>query len=82
MPIIKSEANDITRTKEKVQFDYRLCKRCKICKAVCPKGAIAEDEEGEPYLLHPELCNQCGLCELYCPDFAVTVEEKKDEVSS
>lgn len=61
---------------EKIHIFEAWCKRCNICIAFCPTGALVADKEGFPVLI-AEKCTQCGLCELRCPDFAITVNPKK-----
>jgi len=55
----------------KVVFFDQWCKRCGICAAFCPTKAIEEDEEGMPYLAHPDQCTLCGLCWMRCPELAI-----------
>jgi 2-oxoglutarate ferredoxin oxidoreductase subunit delta len=66
---------------EKVHVFEAWCKKCGICVAFCPTGALTSDANGLPVLTYPEKCTQCMLCELRCPDFAITVrkKEKKEE---
>ncbi len=49
------------------------CKRCGNCVAFCPRGALAADEWGYPFLQNPLRCTGCGLCAMLCPDFALSV---------
>ena len=65
---------------EKVHVFEAWCKKCGICVAFCPTGALTSDENGLPVLTYPEKCTQCGMCELRCPDFAIAVKprEKKE----
>ncbi|MCD6097499.1 4Fe-4S binding protein [bacterium] len=57
----------------------KWCKRCGICVAFCPTGALANDERGVPYLAAPEKCVLCGQCWLRCPDLAI-IEGPKVEI--
>jgi 2-oxoglutarate ferredoxin oxidoreductase subunit delta len=65
---------------EKVHIFEAWCKKCGICVAFCPTGALTSDKDGLPQLTYPDKCTLCGMCELRCPDFAVTVKarEKKE----
>ena len=57
------------------------CKRCGICAALCPTGALELGPDGHPVWKHPEKCIGCRMCEYRCPDFALEVisEEKNGE---
>ena len=59
----------------KVSFFPAWCKGCGNCVAFCPRGALAMDQSGRPYLAKPERCTRCGLCEMLCPDFAISVSD-------
>jgi 2-oxoglutarate ferredoxin oxidoreductase subunit delta len=67
---------------DKVSLYAAWCKRCGICVAFCPAGALKEDEWGHPHFAHPEKCTACHLCEKLCPDFAVTVEGKSPKAKT
>lgn len=73
--MVKAESE----TDDKVTLYPQWCKQCGICVALCPKKALASDQEGLPYLAHAELCNECGLCEMRCPDFAIAVSIRHDK---
>jgi 2-oxoglutarate ferredoxin oxidoreductase subunit delta len=53
------------------------CKGCGICVAFCPRGVLAIDEDGYPFVKDLEECTGCGWCEIRCPDFAITVESRR-----
>jgi 2-oxoglutarate ferredoxin oxidoreductase subunit delta len=53
------------------------CKGCGICVAFCPRGVLAIDEDGYPFVKDLEACTACGWCEIRCPDFAITVESRR-----
>lgn len=67
--------NQPSEVEPRVSFYPAWCKHCGNCVAFCPRGALAKDEWGAPYLKNPERCTACGLCEMLCPDFAITVGE-------
>lgn len=53
------------------------CKRCGICAAFCPSGALEMGPDG-PEWRHPEECIACRACELRCPDFAIEVVKEEE----
>jgi len=66
---------------KKIRVFEAWCKKCGICVAFCPTGALTPNEEGLPILTYPEKCTLCGMCELRCPDFAIAVKVKEKEES-
>ena len=68
------------RRPKEVKVYRSWCKRCGICAAFCPKGALKMGDDG-PEWIDPEACIGCRMCELRCPDFAIEViaEEDKEE---
>ncbi|MFH1090146.1 MAG: 4Fe-4S binding protein [Pseudomonadota bacterium] len=66
------------RRPEEVKIYRAWCKKCGICAAFCPKGALEMGSEG-PEWRNPDLCVGCGMCELRCPDFAIEVIEPEEE---
>ncbi|UCD70931.1 MAG: 4Fe-4S binding protein [Syntrophobacterales bacterium] len=61
----------------KIDIFKAWCKACGICVAFCPKGVLAIDEEGYPFVEDLDSCTGCGWCEIRCPDFAITVESRR-----
>ena len=60
-------------------IDHQLCTGCKMCADLCPKNAIAfnEDKEGFWYpTVDENLCVNRGLCKEKCP--AITPFRKED----
>jgi len=65
--------------KFEVSVNEKLCKKCGICVALCPKGVFSLSDK---LSVEAEKCNGCRRCEVYCPDFAIEVnarEEKHEE---
>lgn len=46
----------------KIDIYKAWCKGCGICAHFCPKGVLALDEAGHPYVKNPAECGRCGLC--------------------
>jgi 2-oxoglutarate ferredoxin oxidoreductase subunit delta len=61
----------------KIDIFRAWCKGCGICVAFCPRGVLAVDEAGYPYVKDLDACTGCGWCEIRCPDFAITVESRR-----
>jgi 2-oxoglutarate ferredoxin oxidoreductase subunit delta len=61
---------------KRLQVYRSWCKRCGICVAFCPKGALEKDPEGFPRWRDAKACVACRMCELRCPDFAIEVVEE------
>ena len=67
------------KKKYKVDIFRGWCKCCGICAAFCPRGCIALDAEGSPFLEHEDRCTGCGWCEIHCPDFSISVLERNEK---
>jgi 2-oxoglutarate ferredoxin oxidoreductase subunit delta len=71
------------KRKPKQLFDQIIfrdwCKACGICSAFCPKNVIGLDENGVPFIEHPDDCIGCRFCEIHCPDFAITIKKRPTE---
>jgi 2-oxoglutarate ferredoxin oxidoreductase subunit delta len=80
-PTAKTQPEANQGAGEKVHVFEAWCKRCGICVAFCPTGALTSDEEGFPVLTYPEKCTLCGMCELRCPDFAIAVRPREETQS-
>ena len=48
-------------------FELKVCTQCGECAAVCPTGAIKQNERGAYYVDFAE-CDLCGACEPACPE--------------
>lgn len=77
-----------TPESEKVlDYDYKKCKGCSICVALCPRKALQEGPlkeiatglDAPPVLIDLEACAFCGMCVNFCPmgAFKMTVQEIK-----
>lgn len=65
----------------KVYIDKELCKSCRICMHICPKGVFGMshlvNKKGYNYVTaeNEEACIGCGQCERGCPDFVIHIEK-------
>lgn len=66
----------------KVYFNEDICKGCKLCLSVCPKGIVIIKEDiinKKGY--HPagvidmDKCIGCAFCATICPDCVIEVEK-------
>jgi Fe-S-cluster-containing hydrogenase component 2 len=48
-------------------FEVRVCTQCGDCAAVCPTGAIKQNDRGAYYVDFAE-CNLCEACVVECPE--------------
>jgi len=56
--------------------DQENCKKCGICKDVCPDDSVRV--ENEEYFIDYDYCKGCGICAYECPTDAIEMnaEEK------
>jgi len=65
----------------KVYIDKELCKSCRICMSICPRGVFEipnhVNKKGYNYVaaVHEENCIGCRQCENGCPDFVIHIEK-------
>ncbi|WP_422448733.1 4Fe-4S dicluster domain-containing protein [Thermoanaerobacterium sp. DL9XJH110] len=62
----------------KISINEKVCKRCGICIAFCPKKVFSS-ESGKPVVVNSDACIKCMLCELRCPEYAIVVGGEDDE---
>ena len=53
------------------EVDDSLCSGCRVCRALCPYGAITGDGEGGKSAVIAALCRGCGTCAAACPSGAI-----------
>ena len=51
----------------------RTCRRCGLCEAACPVGAVSGSRRGFAFM--GEACTECGLCAVVCPALEVRRNE-------
>lgn len=61
----------------KIIVNYKLCKKCGICAAFCPKKIYSFNELEGLKVVKEKECTACDKCVLLCPDFAITVIREK-----
>ncbi len=59
------------RHTDKLIFFPDWCKKCGLCTAVCPTGALKQNGHDNPVLPDQDKCRLCSLCWRICPDFAI-----------
>lgn len=62
-----------------------LCKGCRLCVGVCPKGAIEATTEVnkkgyDVIRVNEDLCIGCGMCYKMCPDYVFTIEQEVKKI--
>jgi ferredoxin len=53
-------------------YEVKVCTQCGECAAVCPSGAIKQNERGAYYVDFDE-CNLCEACVPACPESVMYV---------
>lgn len=57
-------------------IDQELCKKCGICKDVCPDDAVKVIDD--QYVIDYDYCKGCGICAYECTaDAIIMVHEEK-----
>jgi NAD-dependent dihydropyrimidine dehydrogenase PreA subunit len=73
-PFEEAKMNDsVQATAPFIEIDAELCKGCKLCVGVCPKGVIDISEKLNGSSYHPAYylgrdCTGCALCFYACPE--------------
>lgn len=76
---MSSQRDKRTQSEPRIEFFRSWCKKCGLCAAFCPKGVLAQDHDGSPYVANADACNACLLCEIRCPDFAIKVTRQSEQ---
>ena len=58
-------------------IDQEICKKCNVCKDVCPDDAVKVVEDDQ-YEIDYDFCKGCGICAYECKAEAIQIlpEEK------
>jgi len=67
---------DYSKGPEPLEINFKWCKACDICIALCPKQVLEPNHDGKPVQVRPENCTQCTICWVHCPDFAIVSNYK------
>ena len=76
---VKARCKIVRTVKDNILYKVRVhCQQCEdaFCMAVCPTGAIVEDENGVKST-DTEKCIGCGMCTIACPFGAISVDPDK-----
>jgi len=76
---VKSRGRVVRTVDRQVLYSVRVtCLQCEeaFCRAVCPTGAISENEAGTK-IINEKNCIGCKMCEMACPIGAITVNPDK-----
>ena len=57
----------------KIMINYKLCKKCGICAAFCPKKVYSFNALAGLKVAREQECVACEKCVIMCPDFALIV---------
>ncbi len=66
---------------ENVEIDFKACKECGYCMAVCPKNLFEKGQEFNDKgfrayrVVRPQDCVGCTKCFYACPDFAISLKK-------
>jgi len=72
-PAAPEAAGKPPRRKFNITVYEAWCKRCGICVAFCPAGALRAHETTQQVLTNQAKCTGCRQCEWRCPDFAIVI---------
>jgi ferredoxin len=61
-------------------YELKVCTQCGDCAAVCPTGAIKQNERGAYYVDYDE-CNLCEACVTECPEEVMFVRAELADTS-
>ena len=66
--IVMKQSEDPSRRKEKLMFEFDLCRHCDHpdCLSACPTGALYQRDDGI-VLVDESSCIGCGCCKAACP---------------
>ena|ERR1039457_4446173 len=67
-------AKPVRRRNFRITVYEAWCKKCGICVAFCPAGALREHETTQQVLSTAAKCTGCRQCEWRCPDFAIVIK--------
>ena len=75
--IVMKQSEDPAPMKEKLVFDFAVCRHCDhpACLSACPAGAIYQREDGI-VLVDEMSCIGCGACKTACPAGAIRLLEE------
>jgi len=66
----------------KIIIDRKLCKKCGICAAFCPKKVYSFNELDGSRVEKEEECIACEKCVIMCPEMAIEILNSKENSRS
>jgi len=66
----------------KIIIDRKLCKKCGICAAFCPKKVYSFNELDGSRVEKEEECIACEKCVIMCPEMAIEILNGKENSRS
>lgn len=74
-PAPEAVAKPVRRRSFHVTVYEAWCKKCGICVAFCPAGALRENATTQQVIGTDAKCIGCRQCEWRCPDFAIIIKQ-------
>jgi 2-oxoglutarate ferredoxin oxidoreductase subunit delta len=77
----EAAAKTLRRRNFRITVYEAWCKKCGICVAFCPAGALREHETTQQVVGTAAKCIGCRQCEWRCPDFAIIIKPSPAQIA-